>query len=115
MKSQAIANMSLSVLRAGIVPSLLAALAGCQTTAVSTRDVGDKFESVSVGTNLVGEDCHAQTAASGTGSLVTGQTLDVFCGRWQHPSARIFEVADDETDFVLVVPVFLAELGQHLR
>ena len=59
MKSQAIANMSLRVLRAGIVPGLLAALAGCQTTAVSTRDVSDRFESVSVGTNLVGEDCRA--------------------------------------------------------
>ena len=101
MKSRAIANMSLRALRAGIVPGLLAALAGCQTTAVSTGDVSAEFESVSVGANLVGEDCHAQTAASNSGTLTTGHTLEVFCGRWEHPSARIFEVPDDETDFDL--------------
>jgi len=96
---QAIANMSLLVLRAGVVPSLLMALAGCQSTDISTRGVSNGFETISVGSNLVGEDCRAQTAVSSTGTSATGQTLEVFCGRWEYPSARIFKVVDDGTDY----------------
>src|SRR5487761_1958985 len=47
----------------------------------SVVGVGQSTAQVSIGKNAVGEDC-TQTAGA-------GKSVDIYCGTWQQPSARV--------------------------
>ncbi|CAO3449725.1 hypothetical protein [Azospirillum argentinense] len=70
---------------------LLAALGGCMNTS-SPRPGETSFL---VGRNGIGEACRAQPGARPEGGAGVRRTLDVYCGNWQEPSARVTELSAD--------------------
>jgi CHAT domain-containing protein len=45
-----------------------------------------------VGENRVGEPCRTLASGSGAAAGLTTQNFKIFCGRWEHPSGRVFQV-----------------------
>lgn len=70
---------------------LCAALGGCMST--SSPRSGDT--SFLVGKNGIGEACRAQPGARPEGGAGVQRTLDVYCGNWREPSARVIELNPD--------------------
>jgi CHAT domain-containing protein len=67
------------------MPVLL--LAGCANLGTS----GGAAVSQPVGNNLVGEACRTAPARGGSG-VTGGQASDIYCGRWEQPSARVLRI-----------------------
>ncbi len=69
-----------------------AALAGCASAPAPDDLAVPESEEFSVGLNLVDEECRAYAAADPDYARVSNRVFRIFCGEWEHPSARIFEV-----------------------
>ena len=68
-------------------------LAGCQASG-PTRTVTVAESTVVVQRpNLVGEPCRVQVVAAPEQHAYATRAFSVFCGRWEHPSGRLFEAA----------------------
>ncbi|MGH8511623.1 MAG: tetratricopeptide repeat protein [Gammaproteobacteria bacterium] len=80
----------------GAVLTLLACLAcyGCQS--ISPTHEAEQGASVLALKNLVGEECQLQESGASENSDLAKRHFEVFCGRWENPSGRIFEVASND-------------------
>ncbi|WP_166805073.1 CHAT domain-containing protein [Nitrosococcus wardiae] len=68
-------------------------LLGCQSTAFQREQGKAQEAEILVRPNLVGEKCRVQPATYPDFADQTEQIFQVFCGRWEHPSGRLYQVA----------------------
>ena len=69
--------------------TLATALSGCGTTG-GVGAIGAGGDQFSAGQNLVGEDCYAQPMTDAIAANAARGGTDIYCGRWEHESARVF-------------------------
>lgn len=70
-------------------------VSGCETT--QTTASAEKVNQFSVGTNLVGEECSSQSTKALPSTAKSAKQYQVYCGRWEHPSGRVFVVSNVDT------------------
>jgi CHAT domain-containing protein len=79
-----------------LATALTFALAGCAKPPpeayVTTAQTVSAAEAVAVGNNEVGEPCRYHTAPSGQFGVGGRSAVAIFCGTWEQPSGRIFEL-----------------------
>jgi CHAT domain-containing protein len=78
--------------------TLALALPGCESPPNSVYVGGSPSasvagEGVAVGNDAVGEPCRYQPVASGEFGIAARRDIGLFCGNWQQPSGRIFELS----------------------
>ncbi|MBV9553887.1 MAG: CHAT domain-containing protein [Alphaproteobacteria bacterium] len=90
-------------MRRGFLASLLfaaAALAGCEKPppeafiSTSKGEAGQAAAAVPVGNNDAGEACRYQLAAPGSTGVSSRRDALLYCGNWEEPSGRIFDLGD---------------------
>jgi CHAT domain-containing protein len=83
-------------------PALLAALAavalaGCEKPPADAYVVGggeaEAAAAVPVGSNQVGEACRYQPASPGAFGIEARAAASVYCGSWEQPSGRVYELS----------------------
>jgi CHAT domain-containing protein len=75
-----------------------AAVSGCQTPPpsayVSEAQPASASEAVPIGSNEVGEPCNFRPLTNGDVGVGSHRAAALYCGNWQQPSGRIFELGD---------------------
>ena len=77
----------------GGVFALAALIAGCEASAPSRTVTVAESTVLVERPNLVGEPCRVQGVAVAGQEGNASRAFSVFCGRWEYPSARLFEAA----------------------
>jgi CHAT domain-containing protein len=71
---------------------------GCEAPSPSVYVSGSQpapaVEVVAVGNNRVGEPCHYQPGSAGNFGISARRVVNLYCGYWGQPSARIFVLGD---------------------
>ncbi len=83
--------------RSWLVAAVLgAAVAGCQTPPPQAYVAAGATATpaVPIGNNEVGEACRYQITPGGDASLPWRQAAAIYCGDWEQPSGRVFELGD---------------------
>ena len=76
---------------------LVSAFWGCETPPSNTYVSGSQRAAVTkraVGNNEVDEPCHFRRLATGDFGIGARRAVALYCGNWQQPSGRIFELGD---------------------
>jgi len=76
--------------------TLVAALAGCQALGIDSPGA-PRGVSAGVGENLIGEPCRVVSAPDQAAPAGGQAAYNVFCGKWEQPSARIVRVDSSAT------------------
>ncbi len=72
--------------------ALALVLSGCQSMPGGARAGTPKGAEILQTRNAVGEDCRVLDIDDEVTKGVSAKSYKVFCGRWEHPSARIYKV-----------------------
>lgn len=77
---------------------VLLLLAGCHALSYkSSANIG--FQKMTLGPNAVGETCWAETGSMAYELVdAADRVFNIFCGNWEWPSARVFEVATESAN-----------------
>lgn len=78
--------------------AVMAALAGCAALEDGDANPASSIESVAytalpLGPNLVDETCRAQPDPAAAAAVDALRAYNIFCGEWEQPSGRIYEVS----------------------
>jgi CHAT domain-containing protein len=89
--------------RLWLLPLILAAAAaGCdrpppEAFVTDSKGSAQTAAAVPAGTNDAGETCRYQLAAPGSAGVSSRRDAMVYCGNWEEPSGRIFDLGDTAT------------------
>ncbi len=82
-----------------VLIATLLILAGCHANSNFRSGASVGFTKMALGPNLVGEECRAETGSIAYELVDAAERVfNIYCGDWEWPSARMFEVTTDSTN-----------------